>query len=162
MTVLSAAAYASSIITCTGDVPDVDDVTVLGSVTYVWKAAPTTVANQVKIGADIAASVQNLYDAINRTGTAGTQYGSGTVANPDVVATAVGEDTVTVKSRVPGTVGNFIPTTTDATELAWTSTVLAGGTGSVWANFAELQASSQLNAEVAQLLLSRDADPSSN
>lgn len=162
MSAITAVVAASGTIVSDATNPTADDTVTVGGVTYTWKASVTTTANQVKIGADAAASVQNLFDAINATASAsGVTHGSLTVANPDVIATAVSATVVTVKARTPGTVGNFIPLTESGTHTAIGSaaTKLAGGTGSIQAAIVELLAQAQLNAEVESILRSIDGFP---
>lgn len=155
-------AYATGTIVSDGTVPTADDEVVVGGVTYVFKASVTTGANEVEIEATAAGTMQNLYDAINGTITEGV--GSETVANPDVLAVSVDETTVTVKSRVPGTVGNLIPLTESGTHtsIGDSETTLVGGTGSIATVIAQLLDTAQLNAEVEQFLRSVDGNPSAN
>jgi hypothetical protein len=87
------------------------------------------VAYQVKKGANEAAMLDNLKLAINGTGTAGTNYSTGTVAHPSVVATTNTDTVQTIRGRVPGTSLNTTATTTTMANTAWADTTLGGGTG---------------------------------
>lgn len=127
---LSGVAYATGTLTITGATNAVADETVtIGSVVYTWKTAPAA-ANQVKIGADKAASLASLAKAINLTGTAGTtgDYGVGTVQHPQVSATSDATSLVAT-ARYSGTAANSIATTEVMTDGAWGAATLAGGAG---------------------------------
>lgn len=87
------------------------------------------IAYQVKKGANEAAMLDNLKLAINGTGTAGTNYSTGTSAHPYVVATTNTDTVQTVRARVPGTTYNTLATTTTMANTAWADTTLGGGTG---------------------------------
>lgn len=121
-------AAASKILTLSGNAVAAETVSV-GGVTYTWRAAVTTTANEVKVGADAAASIVNLLAAIAATpASAGVLYGSLTVVNPQV--TAVGDaTTVTATAILKGTVGNAIVIGEAMTNGAWAggATTLAGG-----------------------------------
>lgn len=106
---------------------DGETVTIDG-VIYRYKAA-LAAAFDVLIGATTTTACQNLYDAINRTGTAGTQYHSGTSAHPTVGATAVGSTSVTVGARNPGADGNLISVSETLAGVGnqWSGTTLDNG-----------------------------------
>lgn len=129
---------ASKVLTIT-DIDDLADETVtVGSTVYTFKTALSTgptVANQVLIGANIAAAVTNLTAAINGSAGVGTTYSVGTAANADVTAVAnTGSGTVTVTAKVPGAIGNSIALAETLTDGSWASgaTALSGGTGVGW------------------------------
>jgi hypothetical protein len=103
----------------------------IGSTVYTWKAAPTTTAFEVKIGADAAACVTNLVAAINLGSGAGTLYGSATTVHPTVRAYDGAGDTVVVHTKSNSTltaVGTLIATTETMTNGSWGATTLADGT----------------------------------
>ena len=89
----------------------------------------TAVPYQVLKGASEATMLDNLKLAINATGTAGTQYSTGTVAHPSVVATTNADTTQIIRGRVPGTSLNTVATTTTMANTSWADTTLGGGTG---------------------------------
>lgn len=89
-----------------------NDAVTIGDETYTFVATPGATANNVDLGADLATSLSNLAAAINGTGTAGTTYGTNTVANADVTAVATAT-TVVVTARTAGAAGNSIVLTED-------------------------------------------------
>lgn len=82
-----------------------DDVTIAGQ-KYEFVGAPA-VAFDVAIGANVNATAANLAAAINLGAGSGTAYHASTTRNPHVTATVV-TDTVTVTSKYPGAIGNFL------------------------------------------------------
>lgn len=153
-----AAVNATQTLTFSGNAV-ANETVVVGGVTYTWKASVTTTANEVLVGGTAAASAQNLYDAINLTGTPGTQYGSLTVKNPQVRARAVTATTVVMQSRTPGVVGNLIASTETMTNGAFGAATLTGGTGSIDDEILDLLNNHQLTAHAAQFLRELAADP---
>jgi hypothetical protein len=125
---------ATGTLTCTDNAlesgSDPDEVITDGTAEITYKFKNTiSAAYDVKIGATIAASLLNLAKAMNASGIAGTDYGVGTVANPDVTAneTIVG-NTLRVTSIVLGLPGNAIGTRVDHTSrLSWANSTLTGG-----------------------------------
>lgn len=90
----------------------------------------TAVPYQVLKGANEAAMIANLKKAINLTGTAGTEYSTGTAIHPQVRCTASDATTLTVKGIVVGTSLNTVATTETMANTAWADSTLGGGTGS--------------------------------
>jgi hypothetical protein len=90
-----------------------------------------SVANEVKIGADANATLQNLKDACNGTGTKGTQYSYVTVASTEILAGAIdtGTHALTVSAILAGTAGNSLAKTENSTHLDWdgAGAVMTGG-----------------------------------
>jgi len=151
---------ASQTLTFSGNAVAAETV-VVGGVTYTWRASVGSTANEVLVGADAAASAQNLYDAINATASvSGTKYGSATVKNPLVKATAVTATTVVVKAKTAGTIGNLIASTETMTNGAWGAALLAGGTGSIGNALQQIVSEYQLQADLAQILTDLGADQS--
>lgn len=103
------------------------DTITIGSKTYTLRAAPTTVANEVKIGATATETAANLIAAINGGAGAGIAYGSLTTAHPDVVASAGSAGVVNVVAKVGGTAGNSIATTETGTSTSFGAATLTGG-----------------------------------
>lgn len=148
---ISAIAFAEQILTASGVFTNAQTV-VVGGKTYTTQTTLTDVDGNVLIGASAAATLQNLYDAINLTGTAGTQYAASMTINPHVTAVDVDTTTLTVRSKIAGTMGNLIASTETQTNAAWGAATLAGGTGNIDTALSEILSSEQVNASVAQIL----------
>jgi len=136
--VADGAGYAGSddvanhaVATLTSDATNVDpdDEVVIGTVTYKFVASPTD-PNDVDIGADAAGSLANLKKAVNASGVAGTDYGTGTVANPDVTALTLTATTLLLYAKVGGTGGNSLASTETSDHLSFGGTVFASGSAS--------------------------------
>jgi hypothetical protein len=114
----------------TNNVTDNDTITI-GSVTYRFKNTLAQI-NDVQIGADADTTAQSLIYAINGAGTPGTDYFTGTVANPSVTAGTLGSHAFTVTAKALGTGGNSIVLTKSSTHLTVSgSGTLSGGVNSV-------------------------------
>jgi len=87
------------------------------------------VADQILWVTDEATFLDNLKLAINASGTAGTDYSTGTTQNYDVKATTNGATTQVIEARNYGVAGNSITTTAPMTNYAWGATTLASGAG---------------------------------
>jgi hypothetical protein len=87
-----------------------------------------TVANQIKIGASAAATLDNTKDAVNGTGTIGTQYSLGTVAHETIEATTNSDTTQVFSARTGGVAGNSLAMSENATHLSMGSVAGGGGT----------------------------------
>jgi len=155
-----AVVFAVGTLTSTGVFTDTQTV-VVGGKTYTTQAVLTNVDGNVLIGASAAATLQNLKDAINLTGTPGTQYAAAMTANPLVVATSVTATTLVVSSKVAGAIGNQIATTETQTNAAWGGVVLAAGAGDVSVDIRALLAAYQVNGAVNQALIDM-TDPEGN
>lgn len=156
MTYMSAAAVrAASVLTFGVTNVSANETIVIGEKTYTFKASVTTTANEVKIGATVAATILNLYNAINADADAsGVTHGSLTTVNKSVKATAYDATTLTIKADAPGAGGNFIPTTallTTSSAATFTSTVLGGGSGNLYEALHGLKTYGQLNSDVLQV-----------
>lgn len=108
----------------------------IGAITYTVVDAlsetygASAVAYQVLKGANEAAMIANLKKAINLTGTAGSEYSTGTAIHPQVRCTASDATTLTVKGIVVGTSLNTVATTETMANTGWADSTLGGGTGS--------------------------------
>jgi len=116
---------ATGTLTATGNFTANDAVTI-GDQTYTFVAAPGGTAYNVDLGADLATSLSNLAAAVNGTGTAGTTYGTGTVANTAVSAVATAT-TVVLTAKSAGAAGNSIVLTED-TDAGGVFSVTGSGT----------------------------------
>lgn len=148
MAIASSIAFATGTLTAAGVFTDTQTVTIGGKV-YTTQTTLTNVDGNVLIGASAAATLQNLYDAINLTGTAGTQYATAMTAPTYVKATAVTATTLVVSALSPGVCGNLVATTETQTNASWGAAVLAGGSGNINAFATSLLALNQINSEVA-------------
>ena len=103
---------------------------IIGSKQYVFVNTLTNkLANQVKIGLNFDASMNNLIAAINGAAGAGTKYSKVTTSNAIVHASALVGHAFTVTAATAGVVGNSILTWTTSTNLTWNShNFLYGGT----------------------------------
>ncbi len=112
----------------------------IGAITYTIVDALSetygapAVAYQVVKGASEATMLDNLKLAINGTGTAGTQYSTGTIAHPYVIATTNSDTAQTIVSRTVGddaftAIINALATTETLANTTWADTTFGGGTG---------------------------------
>ena len=118
--------FASSILTLTGQPLDTETV-VLGSTTYTFQSSLVDSANNVQIGADTEESLSNLIAAVNAGDGAGTAYGTGTVANTAVFASALPDPQALFTATSIGTAGNSVATTETLTNGSFPDTTMAGG-----------------------------------
>lgn len=121
---------AGGTLSATANFADTETV-VIGSKTYTFQATLTNVDGNVQLGGDLATSIQNLYDAINLTGTPGTQYAAAMTIHPTVSATGSTGTSLTVTAKLGGTQGNLIATTTTGANASWGGTTLSGGAGDI-------------------------------
>jgi hypothetical protein len=120
---------ATGLLTSDTVVPTAGETVTVGSVTYTFRAAPTTIANEVKVTTTAAGALANLQSAINRTGVPGTDYGSLTVVNPTVAAKTLTATTLLMEARTAGTGGNSLATTETSAHLSFAAATLLGGSG---------------------------------
>ncbi len=139
-TTFTGSTKGSSVNTFNGTTIGNDDTVAVGGTTYTFKTALTGAANEVLIGntADTTA-LANLEDAINLSGgTAGVNYGTGTLLNTGVVASGASATNFTVTSKVNGiaapafTFTNVSSTGASNTQVQTAGTIgtqiVAGGT----------------------------------
>ncbi len=105
------------------------DTVTVGTQTYTFVTAlsSTPTANEVLVGANEAASLTNLANAVNGGSGAGATYGSPTVKNPDASAAAT-STSVVFTALVKGTTGNGIATAATGSSNTFAATSLSGGT----------------------------------
>lgn len=123
---------ATGVLTFSG-VGTADDTITIGGVVYTLKAAPTTVAGEVKIGASAAATAANLVAAINAAAGGGTNYGSLTTEHATVMAETLGAGVVGITAKSAGTAGNALGTTEAGTNTSFAAATLVGGEDQVGA-----------------------------
>jgi hypothetical protein len=109
---------------------DTDTITI-GAKTYTVQATLTNVNGNVKLGANLTATLLNLLKAINLSGVAGTDYAAAMTLNTDVTATTSDATHLNVTAKALGTAGNTVATTDTATNGAWGAATLTGGVGPV-------------------------------
>lgn len=102
----------------------------IGGQTYSLQTVLTDSANNVLLGANAEATIDNLVLAITAGAGAGTNYGTGTVANASATAVKASPSTMTATALVAGAAGNLI-STTDPTDvgavLSWAAITLLTG-----------------------------------
>lgn len=108
--------------------PANNDVVVIDTVYYKWTTGSVnagtpagTNANPwlvAKGGTDLL-SFQNLYYAINVSGTAGTNYSTATTAHPSVLSDNYGASEISVRALINGAGGNTIVSTETGASIAW-------------------------------------------
>lgn len=125
---------------------------IVGGKTYTTLTTLTGADGEVLIGASAAATLQNLFDAINLTGTPGTQYAAAMTLNAQVRAKTVSATVLVVESKVGGTVGNLIASTETQSNVAWGAAVLSGGTGDIGDAIADIRREEQVNSGIFQRL----------
>ena len=123
------AVQATGTLTSDATAPADGDTVTIGGYTYTFKTAlsSTTAPFEVLIGASAAVALDNLKEAINASGTPGTNFGSRTPAHPDVTATTNTNTTQVVQARNAGTEANAIATTETSAHLSWGGATLASG-----------------------------------
>ena len=83
---------------------------------------------EILVGTDNTSSLLNLYNAINATGTAGTDYSSNlTAANTLVKAVSSDATTLVINSIAKDATGNSIAVTSSGSGMSWASATLEGG-----------------------------------
>lgn len=100
---------STSVLTFATAVPTAGDKVIVGGITYTFIAnagTPTSGAFEVRLGANVTGTGNNLVKAINNSGaTAGTEYSAGGFANPFVTATDGSAGVVNLVSSVQGYLG---------------------------------------------------------
>jgi phage tail sheath protein FI len=108
---------------------NVFDAGTLGTTTHGVDALPNT-DGHIRVGANVAATQANIVDAINLTGTPGTQYAAAMTQHPTVSA-AIVSGNVVVTAKTTGVAGNSITTgDTFANALSGFPGNLTGGVNS--------------------------------
>lgn len=106
--------------------PAASSTLVIGGTTYTFVSSLTT-ANQVLIGAGVAATLANLAAAINDSGGGGAIYGANTSANSNVTAGTYGTEYIILTAMVSGSAGTAFTaaTGTGTTNTTWSSANLS-------------------------------------
>jgi hypothetical protein len=119
---------ASGTLTSDATNPSDGDTFVLGAITYTFKTNLTGAANEIKIGADAATTLDNVKSAVNATAGAGSTYGTGTVANAQASATTNTNTTQLFVAVTAGAAGNSIVLTENSSHLTVSGSGTGGGT----------------------------------
>lgn len=122
---------ATGTLTSTGTTPTNGDTVTLGAKTYTFQTVLTNVDGNVLIGANAAAALTNLFNAINLGPGSGTTYAAATTLHPTVSAETVTATTIVVRAKSSGTGGNTIASTKVAVTLSWGAVTLINGGTSV-------------------------------
>lgn len=120
---------SQAVLTSDATAPAVNDTVTIGGQVYVFKSTLTGAANEVFINTTAAAALINLKKAINASGTAGTDYGTGTVANASVTATTITTTSLVVTAITQANAGNLVSTSASSAHLSFDTPNLTGGTG---------------------------------
>jgi hypothetical protein len=81
----------------------------------------------VALGASNAEAMQNMYEALTLTGTAGTTYTTGLTAHPTVRATSYNSADLYIEAIDPGTGGNAYESTETGANIAFGGATFSGG-----------------------------------
>lgn len=127
--VLTPLSAATGTLTATGAITNTETV-VIGGKTYTIESVLTNVDGNVKQGATVGDTLNNLVAAINLETGAGTKYAAATTLHPTVAAARGAGDTMVATAKLLGTGGNAITTTETAVNASWGGATLSGGGGS--------------------------------
>ena len=125
---------ATGTITGDGTVVSNNDTVTINGTAYTFKSTMTPADGEVHIAGTAAATLTNLFRAINNSGgTPGTDYQvSG--ANADVTATNPTATTVVLTAKAAGSAGNALTLAKSATHLSLSGATLSGGSDNVASN----------------------------
>jgi hypothetical protein len=103
----------------------------IGTKVYTFQTSLTNVDGNIKVGADLQATLVNIKNAINASGgTPGTDYATANTVHPTVTATSDATHLV-VTAKTVGVAGNLIASTGTAGSGSWGAALLAGGLDSI-------------------------------
>jgi hypothetical protein len=126
-TPVNAVAATQTLTVTAGGTQIVDGYTVtIDTKTYTFKSALTPAEGEVLVGISDTASLLNLKNAINHTGTPDTDYKCAAV-HPTVTGTSSNGTTLVVSAKVKGTAADSIATTSTGAEISWGAAHLASG-----------------------------------
>lgn len=115
--------------TLTSDNTNVADgaAVVIGNKTYTFRTALTPTEGEVLIGADADGSLLNLINAINHTGTPGTDYSAAAAHTQVSAAASVTSHAFLITALVVGVAANSYATTENSNHLSFGAATLTGG-----------------------------------
>lgn len=122
------AQYATGTLTSDATAPSDGDTVTIGSKTYTFKTTLGTADGEVLIGGSAANALSHLKEAVNLTGSPGTNYTTATTANTQVSAGTLTATTLVFTALSSGTAGNTIGSTETSSHLSFGGTTLSGGT----------------------------------
>lgn len=128
-TALTEAKASQTLTSSNVQVSEGDTVNVNG-VVYTFRATIVK-AYDVHLVTNADTSLTNLVSAITLAGTIGTDYGTGTVAHPQVTATGPSSHIVTITAKTAGVAGNGIFLQASAVTLTTGGDFLSGGVNPV-------------------------------
>ncbi len=120
----NAPAFATGTLSFNGNVSNLETVTI--GVTAYRFVTVLAVAYDVLIGGTASQTILNLIAAVNAAAGAGTVYGTGTLAHPNVTASS-SPGKMIATAKVAGVAGNAIVTTSTAPNATWGAATLQGG-----------------------------------
>lgn len=133
VTALSEAAASTTL--SLSNTPTDGDVVSIDGIAYTFRTTLTnsgTAPYEVLINSSGGGAVAKLRLAMNASGTAGTDYGVGTLIHPTVTAGIVSSATLPMTAKALGTAGNNLQTSVPiGTVESFTGTFLAGGVNPV-------------------------------
>lgn len=127
--------YATGQLQASGAIANTDTIQV-GTMYYRWTngsvdaGSPAGTSGNpwlVALGMNNTQAIDNMYHAINDTGTEGTTYSTALVVNDLATASARTPTDLIVRAKVYGVVGNSIATTETGANILWGGTTLSGG-----------------------------------
>ncbi len=117
---------ATGVLTLTG-LPANTQTCVIDTKTYTFQTTLTDVNGNVKIGADAAATIANLVNAMKLGPGSGTAYAASMTLHPTVFGAEGTGDIMDATAKTPGTGGNSIVTTETMDNTDWGGATLSGG-----------------------------------
>ncbi|KKL93911.1 hypothetical protein LCGC14_1869930 [marine sediment metagenome] len=155
-------AFATLTADADADIIEAENV-VIGGVTYTFDAAsPLDTINTVPFVTAFAPNMAALVKVINVTGTVLTDYYTGQTKNQYCHAVLVSAGVVAIYSRVAGVSGNLVAITVGNSAIVLSDNngaLLKLGAGFIDTAIDNLQASAQINSEVAQFLAEMEINP---
>jgi hypothetical protein len=123
---------ATGTLTSTGTNVSNGDTVTINTTVYTFETSLSGTANgQIHIGGSADASLLNLINAINHTGTPGTDYVNAAVDPTVSAATSVTSHAFVVTALNSGASANTVVTTKSAATLSWGGSTLAGGSSTL-------------------------------
>jgi hypothetical protein len=107
----------------------IGDITYTGVLELSETLGATAVPYQVLWVTNEATFLDNIKEAVNGSGITGTDYSTGTLAHPQVIATTNTNTTQVFNSRLLGSAQNAIVTTETLANYSFTAGTMASGTG---------------------------------